>query len=201
MPTRSLRANVSTREPTSTTVPTISCPGMMGERACGSSPSTTCRSVRQTPQASTFTTNCSGPGCGSPTLTNSSASCGALRTIACISLFAGSSKRMNSLAVDTPAGQHRLALGLEQRMRLADFRRGAAEPRRRCGLGRAVGLDKGRPRAVLRVFRSFVQVEHRREAGVATLEQRTPFGAGPGQKNARQLFAQGRPLLALPLRA
>ena len=40
-----------TPSPTETTMPTISCPGMIGERAWGSSPSTTCRSVRHTPQA------------------------------------------------------------------------------------------------------------------------------------------------------
>jgi hypothetical protein len=55
-PTRSPRANEST------TIAGIDhraddlVSGMTGERASGNSPSTTCRSVRQTPQASTFTT-------------------------------------------------------------------------------------------------------------------------------------------------
>ena len=50
-PTRSPTANRSTRSPSCTTTPTISCPGTSGNLGSGSSPSTTCKSVRQTPQA------------------------------------------------------------------------------------------------------------------------------------------------------
>ncbi len=57
---------------------------MTGERACGSSPSTTCKSVRQTPQASTFTSSWRGAGTGVPTRESSSGACAALSTIASI---------------------------------------------------------------------------------------------------------------------
>ncbi len=45
--------------------PTISWPGTTGSLGFGSSPSTTCRSVRQTPQAATSTTISSAAGSGS----------------------------------------------------------------------------------------------------------------------------------------
>ena len=51
----------STPRPTASTRPTISWPGNDRQCGSGSSPSTTCRSVRQTPQASTRTTNSRGP--------------------------------------------------------------------------------------------------------------------------------------------
>ena len=42
----------------------ISWPGTIGNFGCVSSPSTTCRSVRQTAQAATATSTCPGPGSG-----------------------------------------------------------------------------------------------------------------------------------------
>ena len=49
------------------TVPTISWPGIRGSLGWVNSPSTTCRSVRQTPQARTRMSTCSGPGRGTGT--------------------------------------------------------------------------------------------------------------------------------------
>ena len=46
------------------TMPITSCPGVTGYRRPGSSPSTTCRSVRQTAHASTFSSTWPGPGRG-----------------------------------------------------------------------------------------------------------------------------------------
>src|SRR5260370_11979531 len=65
MPTRRPGASEVTEGPSISTMPTISCPGTIGRWMSGSSPSTTCRSVRQTPQASTRTRTSPGPGSGS----------------------------------------------------------------------------------------------------------------------------------------
>src|SRR5262245_62576301 len=54
-PTRSSMANPPTPGPSALTRPTISWPGTIGSTGFDSSPSTTCRSVRQTPQAVTVT--------------------------------------------------------------------------------------------------------------------------------------------------
>ena len=62
MPTRSPMLSPSTPAPIASIRPTISWPGMIGTFGSGSSPSTTCRSVRQTPQAATFTRNLARPG-------------------------------------------------------------------------------------------------------------------------------------------
>src|ERR1035437_3453407 len=51
----------------------------------GSSPSTTCKSVRQTPQAATLTRISPGPGCRSASSVHSSGDRGLFSTIACIS--------------------------------------------------------------------------------------------------------------------
>ncbi len=58
------RPEGETRAPSRSTTPTTSWPGTIGSRRSGNSPSTTCRSVRQTPQASTRISNCPGPGAG-----------------------------------------------------------------------------------------------------------------------------------------
>jgi hypothetical protein len=50
--------------PSASMRPTISCPGMIGSFGFSNSPSTTWRSVRQTPQASTRTRSSPGPGTG-----------------------------------------------------------------------------------------------------------------------------------------
>ena len=55
-PTRSPTLKPWLPGPTSATRPTISCPGTIGILASGNSPSTTCRSVRHTPQALTAIT-------------------------------------------------------------------------------------------------------------------------------------------------
>ena len=55
MPMRVPGTRVVTSRPTASTRPTISCPGTMGIVGFGNSPSTTWRSVRHTPHASTLT--------------------------------------------------------------------------------------------------------------------------------------------------
>ena len=62
MPTRSPILKRWTPLPFSIIVPTISCPGTSGSFGFGSSPSTTCKSVRQTAQAATFTNTCVAAG-------------------------------------------------------------------------------------------------------------------------------------------
>src|SRR5271156_2079415 len=54
----------SSPDPPSTTSPTIWCPGITSGRIAGSSPSTICKSVLQTPQARTRSKTCPGPGAG-----------------------------------------------------------------------------------------------------------------------------------------
>ena len=58
------RRTASTPSPRATHRPTISWPGTSGSFGSGSSPSTTCRSVRHTPQAATSTSTCPGPASG-----------------------------------------------------------------------------------------------------------------------------------------
>ena len=53
--------------PSATTSPTTWWPGTIGVRRGGRSPSTTCRSVRQMPQARTCTSTSPGPGTGGST--------------------------------------------------------------------------------------------------------------------------------------
>ncbi len=81
---RSPAAKPVTPAPQATTSPTIWCPGTSGRRGSRSSPSTTCRSVRQMPQASTRSSTPSGPGCGTARVSARSGSPGACSTIACI---------------------------------------------------------------------------------------------------------------------
>ena len=64
MPTRSPGRKRSTPGPARATSPTISWPGTSGNFGSGSSPSTTCRSVRHTAQALTFTRIWPAPGSG-----------------------------------------------------------------------------------------------------------------------------------------
>ena len=71
-----------TPSPTASTRPTISCPGTMGSFGLGSSPSTTWRSVRQIPQASTRKRTWPGPGDGSGRSSITSRSCARCRTMA-----------------------------------------------------------------------------------------------------------------------
>src|SRR5437899_3233706 len=68
--------------PTAATLPTISCPGTSGSFGCGSSPSTTCRSVRQTAQAVTSRSTWPGPGRGRAISATRSGRPGASRTMA-----------------------------------------------------------------------------------------------------------------------
>src|SRR5712664_1472570 len=65
IPTLSPIRCVVTLLPTRSTRPTISWPGITGYLMAGSSASTTCRSVRQTPQALTRMRICPSPGRGS----------------------------------------------------------------------------------------------------------------------------------------
>jgi hypothetical protein len=64
------------------TVPTISCPGIRGNFGSGSSPSTTCRSVRHTAQASTLTSSSPDFGRGTPTCWGCNGVKGLVNTIA-----------------------------------------------------------------------------------------------------------------------
>jgi len=57
-------ANRSTPSPSAATLPTISWPGTSGSFGSDRSPSTTCRSVRQTAQAWTRISTWPGPGDG-----------------------------------------------------------------------------------------------------------------------------------------
>src|SRR5262249_32526521 len=59
-----LRAAPAPPAPRAATRPTISWPGTIGSLGFGSSPSTTCRSVRQTPQAATSSRISPDPGSG-----------------------------------------------------------------------------------------------------------------------------------------
>ena len=65
-------------------VPTISWPGMIGSLASESSPSTTCRSVRHTPHAVTFTSTWPAPGARLRTRNARSGVPGRSSTIACM---------------------------------------------------------------------------------------------------------------------
>src|ERR1700733_1881124 len=89
MPTRSPIRSPSTPAPIASIQPTISWPRMIGRRGSGSSPSTTCKSVRQTPQAETLTRISPGPGFRSARSLHSNAVLSFLSTIACMaaSLF------------------------------------------------------------------------------------------------------------------
>src|SRR5262245_49612101 len=69
--------------PIASTRPTISWPRMIGNLALGNSPSTTCKSVRHTPQAATLTRIAPGPGLGSGISWSSSLAPGCINTIAC----------------------------------------------------------------------------------------------------------------------
>src|SRR5713226_898831 len=63
-PTRVSSGYLSAPLPCSSTFPITWCPGTTGDRRDGSSPSTTCRSVRQTPQTLTRIKISPGPGDG-----------------------------------------------------------------------------------------------------------------------------------------
>ena len=67
--------------PIAATSPMISWPGVNGSVGWVNSPSTMCRSVRQTPQASTFSSNCPGPGAGRGRRSRTSGVLGARKTI------------------------------------------------------------------------------------------------------------------------
>ena len=75
-------AKRSRPRPTSTTVPTIWWPGTSGSFGSSSSPSTMCRSVRQTPQAPTEIRTWPAPGRGSGSSAGRSGSPARSRTIA-----------------------------------------------------------------------------------------------------------------------
>src|SRR5260221_468046 len=63
-PTRVSSGYLSAPLPCSSTFPITWCPGTTGDRRDGNSPSTTCRSVRQTPQTLTRIKISPGPGDG-----------------------------------------------------------------------------------------------------------------------------------------
>src|SRR6266516_1027376 len=81
MPTRVPGAK---RTPPERTRPTTWCPSTSGSFGSGSSPSATCRSVRQTPQAETSTSTSPGPGSGSGSFASCNGRSGASRTMALI---------------------------------------------------------------------------------------------------------------------
>src|SRR5213083_2968292 len=81
MPTRVSGAK---RSPPERTRPTTWCPSTSGSFGSGSSPSATCRSVRQTPQAETSTSTSPGPGSGSGSVASCNGRPGASRTMALI---------------------------------------------------------------------------------------------------------------------
>src|SRR3546814_5542292 len=64
IPTVSPMATLRTPSPSSVTMPTTWCPGTTPARWTGSSLSTTCRSVRHSPHASTFTSSSPRAGVG-----------------------------------------------------------------------------------------------------------------------------------------
>ena len=82
MPTRSFSRNFLTSHPISSTRPITSWPGIRGNLVAGNSPSTICKSVRQTAQAETRSSNCPGSGRGFGRLRNCRGSLGASSTIA-----------------------------------------------------------------------------------------------------------------------
>src|SRR5262249_53561429 len=94
MPTRSPARGPLTSWPTRSTRPTTWWPGTIGERTSGSSPSTTCRSVRQTPHAATRTSTspAAGSGTARSVAPSGAVSMGAGRT-SCIARIARSATR------------------------------------------------------------------------------------------------------------
>ena len=66
------------------------------------------------------------------------------------------------------------------------------------GLGDAAALDVGVAGAVVGVGGGFVHVEHRRDAGVATVEDGAPFVARAGCEDGRQRRLEGWPLGTVP---
>src|SRR5215467_4236873 len=93
-PTRSPTAKPATSAPIAATRPTISWPGTIGSFGSGNSPSTTCRSVRHTPQAATSTRISPAPGVGIGCSRNTSGVPGRSSTMA----------RMLAMAVQTLVG-------------------------------------------------------------------------------------------------
>src|SRR5262245_59882505 len=77
-------ANPLTAEPRRSTRATISWPGTIGSFGSGSSPSTTCRSVRHTPQASTRSAISVAAGSGVARSSRRSGRPGSPRTMAFI---------------------------------------------------------------------------------------------------------------------
>src|SRR6266849_1652151 len=73
--------------------PTIWCPGMSGSFGLGNSPSTKCRSVRQTAHVLTRTSSCPGPGFG-------------VGTSRCTSAFPGFSRTIARMSTSSPASLH-----------------------------------------------------------------------------------------------
>src|SRR6185312_852716 len=75
-----------TPAPSASTMPTISWPGTSGSFGFGNSPSTTCKSVRQTPHASMRTRTWPGPGTRSGRSSSTSGVLGPRSTMAFISM-------------------------------------------------------------------------------------------------------------------
>ena len=129
------RAGASaTPSPAASTRPTISCPGTIGSLGSGSSPSTTCRSVRQTPQASTRSRICPGPGAGSGRSSIVSRSCGRCRTMA----------RMRAAPVQAARAAPLRPIAAKARTGSRRSRRPARRPRRRGGRGANRSPKSGR---------------------------------------------------------
>src|SRR5262245_11121370 len=105
MPTRWPTLGDATPAPTASTMPTISCPGTTGRRMPGSSPSTMCRSVRQTPQASTLTRTSPGPGSGSGRSSSTRGRPREERTIARKARLRATHRSANQTAIAPARGQ------------------------------------------------------------------------------------------------
>src|SRR6185437_12990536 len=111
-------AAVAAPSPIASMTPTISCPGTMGSVGSGSSPSTTCRSVRQTAQAEMRTRSCPAPGAGTARCSSCSALPGCRNTMARMARLLG--------GVALGAAQHGHQIGQQKLEEQPDTRRALA---------------------------------------------------------------------------
>src|SRR5262249_15617454 len=131
------------------TTPTISWPGTIGILGCGSSPSTTCRSVRQTPQARTRTSTwpAAGSGTGRSTGSSSPGPC-RVRVIVCIdqgAIVHGAGVRScRGLECDRTGGWSAIVQGTGVRSNRVPVRSSSWKP--------SEGCQELEPRAAERVF-------------------------------------------------
>ena len=105
-PTRWPMAKRSTPWPSAVTVPMISCPGTSGSLGSVSSPSTTCRSVRQTAQACTRICTCPGPGVGIATAASRSGRWGVSSSMARKGASSGSETHLSPVSAPLGAGEN-----------------------------------------------------------------------------------------------